>query len=660
MKTIIRWLTAAALLLSLWGCHQSPSPTTAGEQVAFTRSFVSVIPEAQTKQQGQFPLALANDNTLTFAYEAVDNGGGSATVFCRVDLATNEEKPLYRVDYEYGVTPVPYAASVSDSADSLWIVDYQEGDLMYGGMTPDRFMLRVIDLATGESRREWNLSERWEAQYSHRLLVAGDDTAYLVTECAGEDGNDMVLTCANAATGVLSDGYTLESMTTLPMLVTLHDGRVAVVDSAANSLLPFAKGSITPEAVLKTQADVTAERFFDGGDDEAFLYVADGALYGGGIQPLMNFSTWGVNIAKDTLRDVTLHDGVCQVLVEEDGLLGVYTLTPCTAEESAPVLRLAGYQVSSGVQAAVTAFNRTYFDYTAQIEDYTQYDDGNSNAVYEQRAGVTKMNTELLAGSNFDILYLNEYLSADALVRQGALLDLYPLLDAGGEVTRDTFVEGILEKTEQDGHLYHLSTAFGIRTMLTDRRVIGDCPSLTLADWHALQAAHPASTVTDMSEEQFLNYLSNIAAHDFITDGRAAFDTDTFIGYLETMATLDSADEKLTQLVGNYTVADYATLADGRFLLMPFYLRNFNFYQRALSNLVDGAQFTGYPTENGVGHTLSFANTLGILSTSDKQEAAWKFLQLCIKENTLGFSEGELEQPGFPMDRASFEMQLAY
>ncbi|MBE6757984.1 MAG: hypothetical protein E7552_05485 [Ruminococcaceae bacterium] len=436
------------------------------------------------------------------------------------------------------------------------------------------------------------------------------------------------------------------------------DGRVAALSTETNTLYPFAKGTVTPETPLTLAEDLPNGRFFSGGDNENFLYLAGQTLYGTEGNLLIDFSQWGVNFTDDTLRDITLTDGVYRILLHEEGTLGVYTLTPCTAAEAAPVLRITGYFVGDGVQAAANVFNRTHFDYTAYIDDYQRYDDTNTFKL--GGAGVTKLNTELLAGGDFDILYLNEYLSSAALAKQGALLDLYPLLDADSEVTRDTFVPRILEKSETDGHRYSLSSAFGIRTMLSDRRVIGEHTALSAAAWHALQAAHPNADMTDLSEELFLNYLTDIAPHDFITGNTARFDTDTFISYLETMATLESADEKMAQLGKERPTANYATLADGTFLLMPHYLRNFSFYQRALCNLADDTQFTGYPTENGAGHTLEFADTLGIFSNSDKQKAAWEFLKLTLKTNRLGLSEGDIEQPAIPTDRASLEAQLAY
>lgn len=653
MKKAVLWLTVLALLCTLCGCHVTPAPTPAGEKTAFTRRFVSAPLE---KAFARYFTKLSTGDTYTAYYEYQNATDGTWTaVLSQFDYTNKTERTLYQTTFttENGAMPI----NVSYGGDTVWITQFTEGDLMYGGTTPSGNTLQAVNVTDGTVLREWNLSDIFENPYDFPLHAVEDNTAYVLIEHDDNGEHRFSVARFNAATGTISDWCLIETLTALPELVTLGDGRVAVLDTQTETLYPIAKDTVTLEAPLTHADGLKNGRFFGGSGGETFFYLAEETLYGADGDPLIDFSEWGVNFTQDAVRDITLQDGVYRVLLFENDAFGVYTLTPCTAAEAAPTLRIAGYEVGDGIHAAASAFNRTRFDYTAQVIDYRQYDD-NPNALYPDKAGVTKLNTELLAGGDFDVLYLNKYLSSVALARQGGLLDLYPLLDAGDKVTRDTFVPSILEKTETDGHLYSLSTAFGIRTLLSDRRVIGEYSSLSIADWNALEAADPDRDVTDMAEETFMYYLSDIAVHDFVKDGKAQFHTDTFITYLETMATLPNVDELWEQLLEDLPVADYATVADGTFLWMPLYLRNLSFYQRTLCNLGDGAQFTGYPTENGVGHVMEFADTLGIFAATDKKDAAWDFLQLTVTENRLGLSEGGLEQPGFPTDRASFEAQL--
>ncbi len=653
MKRFVPLLTVLALLCTLCGCHVTPNPTPAGEKTAFTRHFVSApLEDAFTR----YFTRLSTGDTYTAYYEYRNATDDTQTaVLSQFDYTNKTERTLYQTTFTLGIGAMPI--NVSYGGDTVWIIQYTEGDLMYGGTTPSGNTLQAVNVTDGTVLREWNLSDIFGKSYDFLLHAIENDTAYVLIEHEENGGRRFSVARFNAAAGTISDWCLIEALTALPELIALGDGRAAVLDTQTETLYPIAKDTMSLEAPLTLVENLPDGRFFSGGDNENFLYLAGQTLYGTEGNLLVDFSQWGVNFTDDALRDITLTDGVYRVLLYEDSAFGVYTLTPCTAAEAAPTLRIAGYAVGDGIHAAASAFNRTRFDYTARVIDYRQYDD-NPNALYPDKAGVTKLNTELLAGGDFDVLYLNDYLSSAALARQGGLLDLYPLLDAGDKVTRDTFVPSILEKTETDGHLYSLSTAFGIRTLLSDRRVIGEYPTLSIADWNALEAADPDRDVTDMAEETFMYYLSDIAVHDFIKDGTAQFNTDTFIAYLETMATLPNVDELWEQLLEDLPVADYATIADGTFLLMPLYLRNLSFYQRTLCNLADGAQFTGYPTENGVGHVMEFADTLGIFAATDKKDAAWDFLRLTVTENRLGLSEGGLEQPGFPTDRASFEAQL--
>ncbi len=658
MKRPLYCLLVFVLVFCVGACRIHPSPHSVSTKAdAYTRSYASItLPPTFSYS---FRTTLSDNSSILLCYE--DSSNAASLFFSQFDPSTQSETALYQIEHSSSNTE-PFVTDVTwVGAGTLWLTKTSVGDLAEGGSIPSRFILQAINVNTNSVLHEWDLSDR---PYHQNILFAAcnENEAYLLCDyldvSSSGSKRQYFLLYVNAADGVISDPYTIDYFRTPEIpLITLNDGRMALINKDAHMVIPFAKGTVTPESPLSFPTELDTECFFNGTGDHPFVFVFDNVLYGKDATPLIDFAQWGVNFTADTLRDITLQDGVCRVLVEEFDQLGVYTLTPCTAAEAAPTLRIAGYAVGDGIHAAASAFNRTRFDYTARVIDYRQYDD-NPNALYPDKAGVTKLNTELLAGGDFDVLYLNDYLSSAALARQGGLLDLYPLLDAGDKVTRDTFVPSILEKTETDGHLYSLSTAFGIRTLLSDRRVIGEYPTLSIADWNALEAADPDRDVTDMAEETFMYYLSDIAVHDFIKDGTAQFNTDTFIAYLETMATLPNVDELWEQLLEDLPVADYATIADGTFLLMPLYLRNLSFYQRTLCNLADGAQFTGYPTENGVGHVMEFADTLGIFAATDKKDAAWDFLRLTVTENRLGLSEGGLEQPGFPTDRASFEAQL--
>jgi len=87
-------------------------------------------------------------------------------------------------------------------------------------------------------------------------------------------------------------------------------------------LYPFAKGTVTPETPLTLAEDLPNGRFFSGGDNENFLYLAGQTLYGTEGNLLIDFSQWGVNFTDDTLRDITLTDGVYRILLHEEGTLG--------------------------------------------------------------------------------------------------------------------------------------------------------------------------------------------------------------------------------------------------------------------------------------------------------------------------------------------------
>ncbi len=660
-------LTLVLLFLCFSGCRiqtpPAPTPLVAMQTETLARRFYSLSTPEKTYLSDFFKPYLTDFDAFTYMYEnGVENEDITHYTLCQTNSAGNQSTVLFRMEYALQLPMIdPMCTTFSADGNVLWLVEHHEGDVIYGGTDPSRNLLLAIDRASGTCLRQWNLMDLWDILWSQTILASGN-TVYVLMEY---DTFAYGIACFDVTSGTVSEVYKFEGIDSEPTLITLADGRVAVVNKESRTVIPFAAGTVTPEAALTAATDITPEVYLDGGDGGQFFYIANGALYGDGKEPLLHLAAQGVNVNAADIVDIRAENGAYSFLVCEDHNLGLYTLTPCTAEEAPTRLTVAGYRVNDGIHTAIKAYNRAHFDHTAVLEDYKQYDD-NPNGIIEvlsQQAGITKLNTELLAGKEFDLLALNEYVSAAVLTRQGALADLYPLMDADSEMNRSTFVPTILEKTEKNGKLYHLSTAFGIRTLLTNPAVVGDLPALNIAGWNALAAAHPGIPVSDIIEETFLYFLTRTAPYDFVSTDRAecTFDSPVFVQYLKTIEKQYNESEKMQLLFSQQLVpADYNTLKSGAYLTLRHQVAGFEQYQYILAHAGENMQFTGFPSENGAGHQMEFANTLGILSTSQNIPAAWEFLKLAVKENTLGMSTGGIDQPSFPCDRASFEAQLAY
>ena len=111
---------------------------------------------------------------------------------------------------------------------------------------------------------------------------------------------------------------------------------------------------------------------------------------------------------------------------------------------------------------------------TARIEvtDYSQY-----NNDKDFTAGVTKLNTEIISG-NVPDLFVTTDLPMGQYAAKGLLKDIYELIDADGELKRESFMTPVLKALETDGKLYSIAPGFGIVTLIGKSDVVGKDLSL--------------------------------------------------------------------------------------------------------------------------------------------------------------------------------------
>ena len=79
----------------------------------------------------------------------------------------------------------------------------------------------------------------------------------------------------------------------------------------------------------------------------------------------------------------------------------------------------------------------------------------------------------------------------------------------------------------------------------------------------------------------------------------------------------------------------YELMSDGRQLLLQYDLRDFVDYQTCIVSTKGEAVFKGYPTAEGVGNVLSYADSPLCISTACKApEEAWRFISSLLDEDS--------------------------
>jgi ABC-type glycerol-3-phosphate transport system substrate-binding protein len=137
------------------------------------------------------------------------------------------------------------------------------------------------------------------------------------------------------------------------------------------------------------------------------------------------------------------------------------------------VLTLACMGLDWNLRSQIVQFNRTSDQYRIEVQDYSEY-----NTEKDYTAGLTKLGTEILAGKVPDMLCTNG-LPVEQYAAKGILTDLLPLIDADGELTRDSFNQNVMNAILTDGKLYEIPQGFYISTAAGLKKIVGGYDSWT-------------------------------------------------------------------------------------------------------------------------------------------------------------------------------------
>ena len=235
---------------------------------------------------------------------------------------------------------------------------------------------------------------------------------------------------------------------------------------------------------------------------------------------------------------------------------------PASSLPNKTVLTLATMNLDGDMQRMIVKFNRNNPNYRIEISNYSEY---NTEEDYE--AGLTKLNTEIMAGNVPDILNLDG-LSTGKLAARGILADLMPYLNNDEEL-KDQMFDNVLKALMSDGKLYRTASSFNIETVMGASSIVGDQPGWTLEEYNAALKTMPAGcepfsqgTTRDTILSSCLSMEMNKLV-DWST-GVCAFDTPVFTDILR-FANQFPKDMDWENMEGE---DDTARISSGRQMLM--------------------------------------------------------------------------------------------
>ena len=669
-RKIAALLLCLALMLSLAACGKS-----GGEAVSSDDADIAEQPEF-VYTAGFMPLNVDIGRDLS-VYGCTDAGAYIAWSE-KADTALPEgaaheyERRVGLMDYEGNVTglegyrPVPATENTEGYRDfSLYsnficLYPLADGKLL----TVESRSASWSEAPEGVDRNssEYGSYYRNTNEYFIRFLNADgsevstskiilDPDAYLEARSCTVDAEGKLVAALN--TGLVrigADGNTVDKIDRggmyIESVVTLKDGTVAVAawGERGKQLMPvdfenkkFGEATLLPR---------DAGDIYSGGGDYDLYYNSGANLFGydastGESVKLLNWMDCdiggddmnGIAFAADGRIVVALRHSVFDRLSDKSNSsaeIAVLSKAPYESAQEKTVLTLAVQSTSDrNINNDILKFNRTNGKYRVSVKDYSEY---NTNA--DANAGITKLNTEIMAGEIPDMILFDGNMPYEQYAAKGLLEDLYPYIDSDSELSREDFFPTVMKALEVDGKLCQAAAGFSIQSVLGPKSVGGDTPGWSYEQYNAALAQMPEgctgfnafSTQTDM-----LRILLSVDSEYYVNwdGGECKFESPEFIALLNFAAAFPA------EVPADYDWEDpIMRAAEGRQLLVNGIIYNFDSIPYNEECFGPGnATYIGYPSNEGVGNAFNINSGIAITKACADKDGAWQLVREFLTED---------------------------
>ena len=520
------------------------------------------------------------------------------------------------------------------------------------------YYLRVLDKTGAELS-----SAKLEADTSN-------DDFYVSQFVLDESGNALVMSSikitAFAPDGSLAyeipvDGY-------IYSIATLRDGRIGVLAMDMSSY-DFKLNIVDSKAGAFDSTSYTmpsdAYDLISGGGDYDLYYTSGVNFYGYSLETetaekLFSWISCDVDSNELALVNVSDDGTISGFTGGYDDKAETYSLDYVTVTkvpyDSVPQkisLSMATMYVDYSTQKAVIDFNRSNDKYRVDLIDYSEY-----NTEDDYNAGLTKLNTEIMAGNMPDILALDTQTPYRQYAAKGLLEDLYPYIDADSELDRSDYFPNVFAALEVNGGLYTACAGFGILSAVGATSIVGDTPGWTYDEYYEALAKMPEGCEGfdyGYDRNTLLTLCLALDMDDYMdwSTGECRFDSEDFVKLLE-FANQNKTDFDYEN--AEYTEEDTAAnrIREGKQMLTS---ANFFSADYMYNNFEQtfGAPVTikGFPTMHGVGNMITIQSSYAMSSTCQYKDAAWQFLRTFLTEDY------QKDVPYLPTNMNVFEKQLA-
>ncbi len=640
----------------------SPAP---GEMV-WDASFTSLPGEV-----GYFTAAAIGDDAIYAGVSASVDDSRSESIDAAIYKLSTDGKTAEKLpNYVPAAPPEGLEGTVNIDAmctspdgglwvgESIYAYHYDLPENFSG--TPEQKAQYYVADETQRSLRKLDASGAEVCTVDLTQIIRAAATGFYIQDLLCDAAGNVYLTGGNVKLYAFGpDGaplYELQSSGWISNLLTQSDGKVAAsfygntgfevapIDGSNKSWGKSVSLLQYPDSVIS------------GAGDYLFYYVMNSKVYGynaetGTTDPM--FSYLDCSIDQDYLRAMTVLDdgsffGVSSNPDEKSGDITIIVQKEASQVTEKTTLTLASLMyLDNNLRKQILKFNKQSDKYRIEVLDYSQYATEDDYA-----AGLTKLNTEIIAGNGPDMLAVDQ-LPMNQYVGRGLMVDLYPYIDSDQEIAREDFIPSILKAAETDGGLYMACPNFYVMSLAGRADVVGDEMGWSIDDMISLYDRQPEGTLlmdSYFGQQDILYYLLCMNMDRYVNwqTGTSDFDNQDFIKVLEFCGRFpkDSNYEEANSMID--------MVSSGKQLLAIF--SGANFQNVLLYEALFGGTITykGFPREEGIGNVAYFESGVAMTTNCKDKEGAWSFLRTLLTEEYQSSDDMNY----FPTNQAAFDQKM--
>ena len=646
-RRVLGLALSAAMALSLAACGNSSGGETEKKEWVWVPEFITIDDE----NVSFYDMQLVGDSLCYQSYDYDEETEISTQSICRYSLA----------DGNITKTPLNY---VEEKNWNLNRLVYAQDGSMYGttnvyneDYTKSETFLCKFD-AEGKQIFAEDMTELVAESYVDNMAIDGEGRIYVTGEnnvwLFDADGNKRGTVSLGAdvnwirAMGSGKDGkmylcyYTSNGDTVLCDID--FDGKKTgntyenYPSSNSNALVPgIEKDFMAQDGNRVYEYDVKSQT-----STELFTWL-DSDINGNTVE---NF--WG------------LEDGRILAVASDwetnEKSIALLTKTKASEVPQKETILIGSLYGDSNIQSAAVKFNKSNDKYHISIREYLNYNDydGDDYQAF-MTDGINRLNNDITSNNCPDILDLSG-LNIKQLAAKGVFEDLNGYLEKSEKLSREDFLENILEAYTLDGKLVSIPYSFQMSTVVGKGSEVGTEMGWTLEELIAYADAHPDALLFDSKTKDVIMMTLMAYNADYFIDwstGECRFDSEEFKDILNFANRFPEEYD--------WEKEDVSTpnkIQKGQVLLYEENIYDFNELQMCNEIFQGDASYIGYPTMDGsVGCMLSASQAYAITSKSGHKDGAWEFIEgfLTKEENPdRGFSS-----IGFPTMKSKLNAMAA-